>query len=586
MTWFLTDPERFFEERAALDLLTKEGWLVHRWRLLPDSVLGVDLDMTIQGQRFEATMTYPAMFPLALPDIRPRDRTEHWSGHQYGIGGSLCLELRADNWRSDILGAELVRSAHTLLASEQHPNEPQAVPSAHRLTEGQALRGQNERWIATPDALDELSRLPLQSVTACTTHTIAHERIRIRFLSDITVGESTVPIDDLPSGVRDDFPLFLWAAPGRIFRHASWSGFEDLKNIDALNAALQSVGFEAECLAGLFESEGFSFLVVLAGDTLESTIAYAVNKSDPSALRAVTLVRSAGRSSRMPQEAQQLDSVRVGIVGAGSIGSKIAASLARAGVRRFVLVDDDVLLGENIARHELDWIAVGIHKVEGLRDRIRLIAPRAEIEIYAHQVSGQESPLRMASVLEKLSQCDLIVDATAEPNAFIMLASVAQSAKKPMVWAEVFAGGIGGLIARARPDVDPNPFAVRDGLTDHYTRLPPAPFQRAVGYDDTGDTPMVAYDSDVAFVAAAATHLALDTVLRRAPSDFPYPAYLLGMRQGWIFEGPFDTQPVRIEGAGWTTEEKVVTPEQIQAVFQAIALMCEPKTDAQDSADP
>ena len=58
---------------------------------------------------------------------------------------------------------------------------------------------------------------------------------------------------------------------------------------------------------------------------------------------------------RLPAEYAGLAPVRVGIVGLGSLGSKIAVSLARSGLRRFLLVDDDVLLPENICRHELSW---------------------------------------------------------------------------------------------------------------------------------------------------------------------------------------------------------------------------------------
>ena len=41
------------------------------------------------------------------------------------------------------------------------------------------------------------------------------------------------------------------------------------------------------------------------------------------------------------------------------MGSKLAASLARSGVRRFVLVEEDVLLPENLVRNDLDWRDVG-----------------------------------------------------------------------------------------------------------------------------------------------------------------------------------------------------------------------------------
>jgi hypothetical protein len=63
---------------------------------------------------------------------------------------------------------------------------------------------------------------------------------------------------------------------------------------------------------------------------------------------------SAPVESRSP-ERNELNSKTIGIVGLGSVGAKIGMSLARMGVRRFCLVDHDVLLPENLERHALDW---------------------------------------------------------------------------------------------------------------------------------------------------------------------------------------------------------------------------------------
>jgi len=74
--------------------------------------------------------------------------------------------------------------------------------------------------------------------------------------------------------------------------------------------------------------------------------------------------------------------------------------------------------------------------------------------------------------------------------------------------------------------------------------LPPAPFRDAGGYDGNDQQPGIAYDGDVAQIASTLTRLALDTALQREPSDFPYAAYLIGLRKEWIFEQAFDTRPI------------------------------------------
>ncbi|NGH42857.1 hypothetical protein G5632_34800, partial [Escherichia coli] len=58
---------------------------------------------------------------------------------------------------------------------------------------------------------------------------------------------------------------------------------------------------------------------------------------------------------RLSKESQRLTKIRIGIIGLGSMGSKIATSLARSGIKRFLLVDDDYLATSNIVRHELYW---------------------------------------------------------------------------------------------------------------------------------------------------------------------------------------------------------------------------------------
>ena len=51
-------------------------------------------------------------------------------------------------------------SAFGLLNTEQHPELPNSVPSAHRLTEGLILRGSIRRLILTTDIMETWSNFP------------------------------------------------------------------------------------------------------------------------------------------------------------------------------------------------------------------------------------------------------------------------------------------------------------------------------------------------------------------------------------------------------------------------------------------
>lgn len=49
--------------------------------------------------------------------------------------------------------------------------------------------------------------------------------------------------------------------------------------------------------------------------------------------------------------------------------------LARSGCRKFLLIDEDIFLPENICRNELSWDAVGVHKAEAVREALSLLRP-------------------------------------------------------------------------------------------------------------------------------------------------------------------------------------------------------------------
>lgn len=70
------------------------------------------------------------------------------------------------------------------------------------------------------------------------------------------------------------------------------------------------------------------------------------------------------------------------IVGCGSVGSLIALELARGGVGKFILVDNDIFSYHNISRHQCGIFDVGKRKVDALEERIFQINPNAQIKSY------------------------------------------------------------------------------------------------------------------------------------------------------------------------------------------------------------
>lgn len=67
------------------------------------------------------------------------------------------------------------------------------------------------------------------------------------------------------------------------------------------------------------------------------------------------------------------------ISGCGSVGSLVALELARAGVGRFLLIDNDTFDYHNICRHQCGVHDVGKFKVNAVKERILQINPNAQV---------------------------------------------------------------------------------------------------------------------------------------------------------------------------------------------------------------
>jgi hypothetical protein len=216
------------------------------------------------------------------------------------------------------------------------------------------------------------------------------------------------------------------------------------------------------------------------------------------------------------------------------------------GVRRFYLIDYDIFLPENAARHALDWGSVGEHKVDGLHETIGRIGTDFEVEVSKAHLTGQESTAAVSGVLNRLGYCDLLIDATAEPGVFNLLSALATAYQKPMLWLQVYGGGLGGMMARSRPGSDPPPQTMRAAYLDYCHDFPAPETENPRGYatENAEGEVFAASDADVGIIAHHAARFAADTLLDHALSTYPYSMYLIGLAKWWVFEAPFATIPI------------------------------------------
>lgn len=539
--WFIDKPERFLQERRAAErLATGSPWLERAdWRFSDKMALVVDVDIRVAGKLIELSMVYPDLFPAAPPAVKTRDGSMLGTAHQYN-NGDLCLQIRTDNWRPEIEGASLLLSAHELLSTESvvdDRGQRAEVESAHELSEGQRLRNRLWRFVLTQGALERAAAV--------------RGTVSAQFVWRLSIGSSLVSslisIDESGPGhwVDPDLPPNLANSPVLGFVvsvGASGARAQVLTQASTLGSKKfrEAVLGEENC------SERREIVLTVESDRMRAYfLDYGDDKVDEFQIIHPQVAR------RLPDSHAELPARKVAIVGCGSVGGKVAATLARAGVGSFYLIDDDIVRPENLVRNDLDWTSVGAHKSAAVGERLKLVNPRAEVEQSLQQLGGQESSSAHAGVLTKIGDCDLIIDASGDDSAFNYLAATARERRKPMIWARVFGGGYGGLVARARPDREASAYAVRASIEAWCSNpdFPEPPVaQRDYAAIDGRGAPMIADDADVSVIAAQMARMAID-ILAGGASTFEHSAYAIGLRKEWIFSAAFDTWPIVVADA-------------------------------------
>lgn len=99
-----------------------------------------------------------------------------------------------------------------------------------------------------------------------------------------------------------------------------------------------------------------------------------------------------------------LQSVKIGIAGAGGLGSNCAFNLVRSGLKRLVLVDFDKVEVSNLNRQFYFMDQLGMAKVEALRTNLLRINPELELEIYPERMEP-------GNLTRFFKDCQVIVEA-------------------------------------------------------------------------------------------------------------------------------------------------------------------------------
>lgn len=127
---------------------------------------------------------------------------------------------------------------------------------------------------------------------------------------------------------------------------------------------------------------------------------------------------------------KRLSACTVVVFGVGGVGSHCIEALARCGVGRLVLVDNDTVSLTNLNRQAIAFHStVGRYKTHVMKERIADISPAAEVATYEAFVL----PDNLAPLLGSLGHVDYMIDAIDTVSAKLAIAGYAAEHDIPLI---------------------------------------------------------------------------------------------------------------------------------------------------------
>ena len=235
------------------------------------------------------------------------------------------------------------------------------------------MRGKRTRFVITRALADVLASIPEGTLLSANALGLFHTDSYVNLITSITLADGQIWKDALPEpltlGYEREIALSRW--PNGV----PWPPTRTLTDFRAASTRHNLLLPEVK------------HAMIVCGARIR---VYFLDQENDTAFE-VSVIPPQPQASRLDEDHMTLAARKVAIIGCGSLGSKIAAMLARAGVAGFVLVDDDLLLPDNFVRHDLDWRDVGTHKADSVADRVQLANPAASCQTRKHRLGGQES---------------------------------------------------------------------------------------------------------------------------------------------------------------------------------------------------
>ena len=133
------------------------------------------------------------------------------------------------------------------------------------------------------------------------------------------------------------------------------------------------------------------------------------------------------------RERQILENAKVGIAGAGGLGSNVAMLLVRAGMKKLVIADFDIVNESNLNRQFFFRRQLGEKKIAALAENLRMIELDLDLSLHDVRLTPENADFVFAG-------CNVVVEAFDSAEAKAMLLHSLLPTGKPIVSATGLAG--------------------------------------------------------------------------------------------------------------------------------------------------
>ena len=130
----------------------------------------------------------------------------------------------------------------------------------------------------------------------------------------------------------------------------------------------------------------------------------------------------------------KVQSAKVGLAGAGGLGSNCALNLVRVGFRRLTIVDFDVVVPSNLDRQFYFLDQIGIKKTEALKTNLLRVNPGLELTLI-------DKRIKQGNIKELFGACDIVIECLDQAESKSMLVEELLNLGKFVV----AVSGVGGI---------------------------------------------------------------------------------------------------------------------------------------------